>query len=128
MHLFKQHAVKDVTEISRLIPVIDFGPYFAGEPGALGRLAEQLRHACENVGFLYAANHGVPQDLIDRAFAASKRFHAMPLGDKLKLRLNENNIGYRSMNASVPSMGSMMNTVSHASRAASSGVSSDSQP
>lgn len=101
MHLFKQHAVKDVTEISRLIPVIDFGPFFANEPGALDRLAEQLRHACENVGFLYAANHGVPQDLIDRAFAASKRFHAMPLGDKLRLRLNENNIGYMPMNASV---------------------------
>ena len=101
MHLFKQHAVKDVTEVSRLIPVIDFGPYFANEPNALERLAEQLRHACENVGFLYAYNHGVPQDLIDRAFAASKRFHAMPLEDKLKLRLNENNIGYMPMNASV---------------------------
>lgn len=101
MHLFKQHAVKDVTEASRLIPIIDFGPYFAGDSGALSRLATELRHACANVGFLYAFNHGVPQDIIDRAFAASHRFHALPLEEKLKLRLNENNIGYMPMNASV---------------------------
>ena len=35
------------------------------------------------------------------AFAASRRFHALPLEKKLKLRLNENNIGYMPMNASV---------------------------
>src|SRR5471030_895192 len=101
MHLFKQHAVKDTESTSKLIPVIDFGPYFAGEPGALDLLAEQLRDACENIGFLYALNHGVPQALIDRGFAASRRFHALPLEEKLKLKLNENNIGYMPMNASV---------------------------
>jgi isopenicillin N synthase-like dioxygenase len=101
MHLFKQHAVKDRESISELIPVIDFGPYFAGEAGALAALAEALRHACENVGFLYATNHGVPQAVIDRGFAASRRFHALPLDEKLKLRLNQNNIGYLPMNTSV---------------------------
>ncbi len=101
MHLFKQHAVRNAREISALIPIVDFGPYFAGEPGALERLAGELRHACTNVGFLYASNHGVPQEMIDRAFAASRRFHALPLAEKLKLRLNENNIGYMPMNASV---------------------------
>src|ERR1700722_18130795 len=101
MHLFKQHAVRDVESVSELIPVVDFGPYFAGEPGALETLAERLRHACENVGFLYAVNHGVPQAVIDRGFAASRRFHALPLEEKLKLRLNQNNIGYMPMNASV---------------------------
>ena len=39
--------------------------------------------------------------LIERAFAASRRFHALPLDEKLKLRLNENNIGYLPVNASV---------------------------
>lgn len=100
MHLFKQHAVKDTQAISALIPVIDFGPYFAGEPGALDKLANHLRHACENVGFFYAANHGVAQEIIDRGFAASRLFHALPLEEKLKLKLNENNIGYLPMNAS----------------------------
>jgi isopenicillin N synthase-like dioxygenase len=101
MHLFRQQAVKDQNAIAELIPVIDFGPYFAGQPGALETLSKQLRHACETIGFFYAASHGVPQTIIDRAFAASRRFHALPLEEKLRLKLNENNIGYLPMNASV---------------------------
>ncbi|MBV9251782.1 MAG: isopenicillin N synthase family oxygenase [Acetobacteraceae bacterium] len=101
MHLFKQHAVKNYAAASAQIPVIDYGPYFAGEPGALEQLAHQVRNACENIGFLYALNHGVPQEIIDRAFAASRRFHALPTEAKMGLRLNQNNIGYMPMNASV---------------------------
>lgn len=101
MHLFRQQAVRDPASVSDLIPIIDFGPYFAGEAGALERLGDSLRQACENVGFLYATNHGVPQAVIDRGFAASRRFHALPLEEKLTLKLNENNIGYLPMNASV---------------------------
>lgn len=101
MHLFRQYAVKDAAAAAALVPVIDYGPYFAGEAGALERVAEALTHACTSVGFFYALNHGVPQAVIDRGFAASRRFHALPLAQKLALRLNENNIGYMPMNASV---------------------------
>jgi len=100
MHLFQTKAVTDF-EAAAVIPVIDYGPYFAGEPGALQCIAQDVRHACANVGFFYALNHGVPQDIIDRGFAASRRFHALPLEEKLSLRLNQNNIGYMPMNASV---------------------------
>src|SRR3954469_16248238 len=101
MDLFKEFGVKDAKAAAARIPVVDFAPLFAGEPGALGRLAPLLCDACENVGFFYAAGHGVPEELIERAFAASRRFHALPLQEKLKLRLNENNIGYLPINASV---------------------------
>ena len=100
MNLFKEHAARDYAAASQ-IPVIDFGPVFAGEPGALRSTAAAACHACENVGFFYALNHGVPEALIDRAFAASRQFHALPLADKLKLRLDDNNIGYLPINASV---------------------------
>ncbi len=101
MNLFKEQGVRNYAAAAAQIPVIDFGPAFDGEPGALPRVAAAARHACENVGFFYALNHGVPEELIDRAFAASRQFHALPLADKLKLRLNENNIGYLPVNASV---------------------------
>jgi isopenicillin N synthase-like dioxygenase len=101
MNLFQEQGVKDYVAVAAQIPVIDFGPCFAGEPGALERTAEVARHACENVGFFYALNHGVPDSVVERAFAASRRFHALPLEEKLKLRLNENNIGYLPINASV---------------------------
>ncbi len=101
MDLFKEFAVRDYAAAAAQIPVIDFGPFFAGEGGARARLAPEIRHACEHIGFFYAANHGVPEGLIADAFAASRRFHALPLAEKLKLRLNENNIGYLPINASV---------------------------
>jgi isopenicillin N synthase-like dioxygenase len=101
MNLFQEQGVKDYAAAASLIPVIDFAAVFAGEPGALEALAPKIRDACENVGFFYAAGHGVPDEVIDAAFAASRRFHALPLEEKLQLRLNENNIGYLPIDASV---------------------------
>jgi isopenicillin N synthase-like dioxygenase len=101
VHLFKEYAVSDYEAAARMIPVIDYGAYFAGLPGALESVAAKVAHACENVGFFYALNHGVGDEVIERAFAASRRFHALPLEQKLALKLNDNNIGYLPINASV---------------------------
>ena len=38
------------------------------------------------------AGHGVPQAVIDAAFEASREFHALPLEDKMRLKLNESGI------------------------------------
>ena len=65
------------------------------------RVAADLAHACEKVGFFYALNHGAPDDTIEQAFAASRRFHALPLEQKLALRLDDNNIGYLPIDASI---------------------------
>jgi isopenicillin N synthase-like dioxygenase len=83
------------------IPGLDLGPYLAGAPGELERLAARLRTICETVGFFYVENHGVPQAVIDRAFAESQRFHALPLERKLEIRLDMNNVGYMPVNASM---------------------------
>jgi isopenicillin N synthase-like dioxygenase len=80
------------------IPVLDLGPYFAGEPGALEALAAELRYALEVIGFFIIINHDVPQHLIDQTFAEAKRFHAQPLDVKMALRMNEHNNGYMAMN------------------------------
>ena len=101
MNLFKEQGVKDFAAAASQIPIIDYGPYFAGEPGALDRLVPQVRHACENVGFFYISGHGIDDAIVDAAFAASRRFHALAMDEKLALKLNENNIGYLPMNASV---------------------------
>jgi isopenicillin N synthase-like dioxygenase len=101
MNLFQQHGVRDYAAAAARIPVIDFGPVFAEAPGAVAQIAATVCHACENVGFFYALNHGVPETAIERAFAASRQLHALPLADKLKLRLNDNNIGYLPVDASI---------------------------
>jgi isopenicillin N synthase-like dioxygenase len=101
MNIFKAMAVKDLAEATKAIPVIDFGPAFRGEPGGLEAVAGQVREADERVGFFYLAGHGVPQAVIDRAFAASRKFHALPMDEKTRLTLDENNIGYLPVNQSM---------------------------
>src|SRR5215471_717881 len=87
--------------VGETIPVLDLGPYRAGQPGALEALGAELRHACETVGFYFLADHGVPQDLIERVFAEVARFHAQPLDAKQALKIDHHNIGYMGMGASV---------------------------
>lgn len=76
------------------IPLIDVAPYLAGVPGAAQRTAAELRFAFENVGFYYLRGHGVPQAMIDTAYAEAARFHAQPIERKLALEVDEHNIGY----------------------------------
>ncbi|MSP96189.1 MAG: isopenicillin N synthase family oxygenase [Betaproteobacteria bacterium] len=83
------------------IPGLDLGPYLAGAPGALEDLARSLREICENVGFFYIENHAIPADLIDQAFEASRRVHALPLENKREMKLNRDNIGYMLVNESM---------------------------
>jgi isopenicillin N synthase-like dioxygenase len=75
------------------IPLIDVADFLAGKSGAAEKAAIELRYAFENVGFYYLAGHGVPQALIDAQYAAAARFHAQPMEDKLKLKVNEHTIG-----------------------------------
>src|SRR4051794_31636331 len=66
-------------------PVIDLGPYRRGNAGALGRLAVELRDALENIGFLIVVNHGVPPALTDGIVDEARRFHDLPMSQKLKV-------------------------------------------
>jgi len=81
------------------IPIIDVSGAIAGDKAAVQSCAAQLRHAYEDVGFWFLKGHRVPQALVDRVFAEVARFHAQPLEDKLKLKINEHNIGYLAMKA-----------------------------
>lgn len=70
----------DVSEI----PVVDFGPFREGSAEERAAVAGAIGRACETVGFLYLANHGVPQALIDATFAASKQFFDQSAADRMK--------------------------------------------
>lgn len=77
------------------VPVIDFGPYLRGEPGALERTAAALGEASETLGFYFVGGHGVAQALIDRMFDETERFHALPLERKLAIKVTDGKIvGY----------------------------------
>jgi len=70
------------------LPIIDIAA--PGAAAALGR-------ALEEIGFAYIAGHGVPQPVIDGAFAASRAFHASPDAQKRSLAINEWHRGFMAM-------------------------------
>jgi isopenicillin N synthase-like dioxygenase len=77
-----------------IIPVIDLGPYLAGAAGAIDSAAEELRFALTEIGFYFIVNHGVPAAQIDAVYRQTARFHALPLENKLEVKLDKHNVGY----------------------------------
>ena len=76
------------------IPILDVGPYLAGEPGARKALADNIRFIQETIGFYVIVNHGVSRELLDNAYGALERFFALPTEEKLKLKFGEASVGY----------------------------------
>jgi isopenicillin N synthase-like dioxygenase len=79
------------------IPVVDLGPYLAGEPGAAEQAARQIRHALTEIGFYYITGHGVPRAQIRAVFDEVARFHAQPPQQKTAIALDRNVTGYLPM-------------------------------
>lgn len=91
-----------MTMVGGEIPLIDVGDFLAGKPGAAEKAAAKLRYAFENVGFYYLAGHGIPQSLIDAQYAEAARFHALPIEEKLKVKVDEHTIGYMPIQDKAP--------------------------
>ena len=83
------------------IPLLDIGPYLAGEPGARAALAHAVDKTCRDTGFLVIANHGIAQDLIDATFAAAASFFDLPEDRKQALKIGDLNIGYLPYGAQI---------------------------
>lgn len=67
------------------VPVIDFSPMWSSRPEERRSIAPELRRACCDVGFFYLRNHGIPRPVIDRAYAAMRKFFALPANEKMRI-------------------------------------------
>ncbi len=79
--------VKQAIESGKGLPILDVGPYLAGEPGALEQLAADVRWIQENLGFFAIVNHGIPQELIDESFRQTAQLFEIPMEEKLRHRV-----------------------------------------
>jgi len=85
------------------IPVIDLQTYFSRPcEETLAALAEQLRVACESVGFFSIIGHQVPQTLVASMFDFARKFHALALDEKQAIAMDRadwpvGGIGYLPM-------------------------------
>jgi isopenicillin N synthase-like dioxygenase len=61
----------------------------------------QVRDAFERVGFMMLTNSDLDWDTVDAAFAGSKQFYDLPREEKMKVKVNEHQIGYVPMGLSL---------------------------
>jgi len=50
------------------IPVLDFGKFLHGSDEEKQEIAKNIDEAFRKVGFVYLKNHGVPKEMVDKAF------------------------------------------------------------
>ncbi len=77
-------VARNETELAG-IPVIDFESFVAGGGADRRSAAAEIGAACENVGFFYIRNHGVPAAAIERMFGQARAFFALPMERKLAI-------------------------------------------
>jgi len=75
-----------------IIPTIDVSTI--DEPVGRRRITDSVLDAYGTVGFGYVVGHPIPQRLIEDVFAQSRRFHALPLEEKLRSRVDSSHRGY----------------------------------
>jgi isopenicillin N synthase-like dioxygenase len=81
------------------IPVVDMAPLADNDRSAIAATAEALLAAAQGIGFFYVRNHGVPQTLIARVYAASRRFFALPPETKRSVRIDARHRGFLGIGA-----------------------------
>jgi isopenicillin N synthase-like dioxygenase len=70
------------------LPVIDMSALLERrDDGAKREVARAIESACRDLGFFYAAGHGIAPELFARLDAASRKFFALPESDKLDIRM-----------------------------------------
>ena len=69
------------------IEVLDLTPLNDG--GSLRELAEELDRACKTIGFFYVKNHGIPDDVLQNMFDATKRYFNIPIEDRMTHKIDD---------------------------------------
>lgn len=66
------------------IPKIDFQRIYSDNIEDRKELAKEVGAACRDVGFFYAVNHGVDEELLEDTFAALQKYFALPTDVKME--------------------------------------------
>lgn len=66
----------------RAIPLVDLQKYVEGNEEEKTAFVKDIGEAFHNIGFVAVKNHGVPKEVIDAFFNASKDFFSLPVSTK----------------------------------------------
>ena len=66
------------------VPTVDLAEFINGDAKAKRAFAKKLGKAFHEVGFVAVTNHGIPKELVDGFYNASKQFFNLPEKKKRK--------------------------------------------
>ena len=79
------------------IPVLSLKPIVGNAPDADAKVAGELLPILQSWGAFQLVDHGVPQSVMAGAFKAAERFFALPLDERMTIRVARDNRGYVPM-------------------------------
>ena len=68
----------------RAIPLVDLSKFTMGTPESKAAFVQEIGDAFTSIGFVGVINHGIPQELVDGYYNASKAFFSQPKDVKQK--------------------------------------------
>lgn len=74
----------DAKETFNELPKIDFQRIYSDNLDDRKELAREVGAACRDIGFFYAVNHGVDDDILEGTFDALKEYFALPTDVKME--------------------------------------------
>jgi isopenicillin N synthase-like dioxygenase len=81
------------------VPIIDIGPFLAGDPKARVEVPKAVARACEEIGFFSIIGHGVDTTLIETTKKDATAFFDLPVEEKQKARVGNPAVAYRGYRA-----------------------------
>lgn len=81
------------------LPLISVAGLISDDADVRRKTAAELGRACREVGFFYVIDHGIPEAVVNRAFAGAKDLFQLPIDKKqaLSIKLSPHNRGYVAM-------------------------------
>jgi isopenicillin N synthase-like dioxygenase len=64
------------------VPVIDIAPFLSGTPEGIDKVAREIAHACEQIGFFQITGYGVSEEFIQQVYDISRRFFDLTDSEK----------------------------------------------
>lgn len=89
----------DAKDTFESIPVINVEGMFSESLEERKKVAAEIGRASREVGFFYAQNHSLSNELVKETFDAVEKFFALPLEDKMEVHIHKSNVvrGYEPL-------------------------------
>lgn len=79
------------------LPIVDMAGVREGNPSSIARAAREIHAAFTTVGFLYIANHGLPDAIVRDAVREAQGFFHQPVEKKREVAINKRHRGFNAL-------------------------------